>query len=367
MNKHVARASNGMYVEAESPGRLPSMPPSLSHHHHHHHAHPHHQISLGSGNVTGNVIPPKAKTIAQLIATTAVEDLVVDRGSLVSLFASDDVCLALRTVKDSGLHAVPIYDPNDKFLGLFDCHDALAYFCSMKDDTPLSVFLNHPISDLAGTASSSEDKITVMKIGTPLNDVIKVIINQSSTRRVEVIDHAHVSPSLFNVVSEMSVIKFIAKNISLLEKEVANMKVSEIMCQIIDVDTIPSDTIARDAFKYIHNRISRDVGAAAVVDCNTGNIVDTLSVSDIIGFTHEQASDMLSHSVLDYLATTRRTKCLKPPITVTMDDTMENVILKLSSVQVHRLWVVDSTTSRYLGFITTTHVLSSLSRKLEIL
>jgi len=298
--------------------------------------------------VSGDVIPPKARNIKQLLSYTTVENLLANRGNIISLKDSDTVERALQTFREHEIQSVAVYK-GDKFEGIVETKDILAFFCGMdcEQHGMRETFLHQTLLDLIERPSR------LVSIGTPLSEVLR-ILSQGEAHRVHILDEQ--THSLFNVISQLFLVQFVAKNISLLSPDQRNKPVSEFMKKMCSVNTIPSDTSTYKSFTFLYDD---NISAAAVVDRETGRIIDTISTSDLAGLLYD-GFDCIEASVVEFLAATRRTKALKPPITCLMEDTLEYVVLKLASTRVHRLWVVGSSANQYLGLVNLTNVLEEI-------
>eukprot|EP00026_Physarum_polycephalum_P005953 Phypoly_transcript_05992.p1 GENE.Phypoly_transcript_05992~~Phypoly_transcript_05992.p1 ORF type:complete len:284 (-),score=30.26 Phypoly_transcript_05992:929-1780(-) len=249
-------------------------------------------------NVSGFYIPPRAKTIKQLLQYTTVEHLLASHGHIAYVVSSDTVETALQAFRDHNVLSVPVYsDDNSKFIGFADTSDILEYFLSLKKEEWEPKFLQTRIKDLIEVSKFTPTP--VVSVGTPLLDVLG-ILSKGDTHRVGITDPAN-SNLLFNVISQMSLVQFIARNISLFETNTLNTPVSEFMKQIVRVETIPSDTPTHKAFGYL---FEKNISGAAVVD-ESGKVVDTLSASDIVGVLYDKCSHMDS-AVSLFLSSTRR-------------------------------------------------------------
>jgi len=304
-------------------------------------------------NVSGSYIPPRAKTLEQLLRYTTVEHLLADHGALHSVCSTDTVEVTLQCFRDNGIQSVPVYSSDDKskFLGLVDTADIMEYFFSLSREQLDTHFFQTPVGDLIEI--SKFNPTPMVSVGTSLMQVLQ-ILEKGETHRVGVLDPN--SGTLYSVISQMLLTEFIGRNISLLEQDIRNRPASEFMKTIVQVENIPFDTKTASAFEYL---FKRNISAAAIVN-EAGIVVDTLSTSDIVGFLYDRFKN-IDESVMKFLYATRRTKALKPPIVCGLTDTLEYAILKLASTHVHRLWVVISDSNQYLGLVNLTNVLHALA------
>jgi len=305
------------------------------------------EILSNEDYVAGASIPHKAKSLDQLLLFTTVENL-LSNGT--SFKEEDTIESALKTFKAKEIQSAPVLDMNGKFLRILSISDIFSCFCSVQHED-LEYFFKQSIKNVADLTSSTTPMI---QIGTSIAEVAKTL--STGVHLVGVLDDF--SHSLFNIISQLSVIQFIAKNISLMPTDMREAPVSSFMKQMLNVNTIPCDTKTRKAFEYLFND---NISAAAVVDLE-GKIMDTVSTTDLVGVV----SDNYEHvdlPIINFLQATRRTKALKPPISCLMEDTFEYVIMKLASTGVHRLWVVDSDTQKlYLGLVNLTNVLEFICK-----
>jgi len=299
--------------------------------------------------VSGAAIPHKAKSMSQLLEFTTVENVL---GNGANFTEEDTVESALKTFKELEVQGAPVYDTNGKFLRILSISDIFDCFCSVQHEN-LDFFFKQSIKTIADLTSSNTP---MTPIGTPLSEVIRTLA--TGAHHVGVLDNF--SRSLFNIISQLSVVRFIAKHISLIPRELRQLPVSNFMKQIVSVNTIPSDTSTREAFDYL---FKGNISAAAVVNLD-GRIVDTVSTTDLVGVVCDHF-EHINLPIVNFLQATRRTKAVKPPISCRLEDTFEYVILKLASTGVHRLWVVDSGTQQfYLGLVNLTNVLEFVSKYL---
>jgi len=305
--------------------------------------------------VQGAVVPGKAKSLNQLLIFTTVENLLANGGNLTTLKENDTIELALKTFKETEVQSVPVYDASGKFVRILNISEIFFYFSGIEQDNWEGFFLK-TIGSLCNDGLAAESPM--IPIGTTMSEVVKTLA--TGVHHVGILDpFSHV---LFNIISQLFVVRFIAKNISLVPRDLRLLPVQSFMKQIVNVQTIPSDTSTREAFEYL---FKGNISAAAVVHHISGSLMDTVSTTDLVGVVYDRFKH-LHRPLIEFLYATRRTKALKPPITCRMEDTFEYVLLKLASTGVHRLWVVDSKTQlQYLGLVNLTNVMEAIVRTFE--
>jgi CBS-domain-containing membrane protein len=317
------------------------------------------QAVLAAGDaqfVQGEAIPAKAKSFNQLLTSTTVENLLANGGNIIALQVDDTIESALQVFKDAEIQAAPVYDAGGNFVRILNLTDIFYYFCGIQQDS-LEGFLKQKVDTLWANDNMTQES-PLVPIGTTLAEVTKSLA--TGKHHVGILDKF--TNSMFNIISQLAMVEFIAKNISLLPRHLRDRPVQDFMKQIIHVNTVPSDTSTRESFEYL---FTDKISAAAVVNRLTGTIMDTISTTDIVGVLYDRFK-YLDRPVVEFLNATRRTKAIKPPITCRGEDTLEYVIMKLASTGVHRLWVVDSETQLlYLGLVNLTNVLEVVSSVLD--
>lgn len=305
--------------------------------------------------VQGAPVPAKAKSLNQLLTFTTVENLLT-QGQTINLNDESSVEEVLQAFKDSELQFAPVYNAHGDFVRILNISDIFFYFCGIQQDD-LRTFFTQKVKHLWANDNLKQTS-PLVPLGTSLAEVIKTL--STGQHYVGVADKF--SNTLFTIVSQLLVVHFIAKNISIIPTDLRNLPVQQFMKQIVQVKTIPSDTSTRESFEYL---FMDNISAAAVVNRISGSIMDTISTTDLVGVVYDRFK-YLERPVVDFLNATRRTKTVKPPITCRTEDTLEYVIMKLASTGVHRLWVVDSATQlQYLGLVNLTNVLEAIAQMLD--
>jgi len=122
---------------------------------------------------------------------------------------------------------------------------------------------------------------------------------------------------------------------------------------------LAQDTLALiDVFKHMKEK---KVSGVPVVD-KEGRIITNFSATDLL-LLEEDTFPNITLPVLDFLRSVNG--ALKPPVTCTVDDTVENIILKMIARDVHRVYIVNSD-FQPIGVITMTDVCRYLMKPTEI-
>eukprot|EP01098_Paradermamoeba_levis_P003107 TRINITY_DN1448_c0_g1_i1.p1 TRINITY_DN1448_c0_g1~~TRINITY_DN1448_c0_g1_i1.p1 ORF type:complete len:360 (+),score=102.24 TRINITY_DN1448_c0_g1_i1:89-1081(+) len=171
-----------------------------------------------------------------------------------------------------------------------------------------------------------------------------LFIFQKGVHRVALTDdHGRVK----NIITQSNVIQFLAKNSAELGSK-GNRLLSELGFANKKIVTVLEDVSAVHAFHLMkENRVS----AVGVVN-HSGQLIANISISDLRGLTVDNFAS-LTLSVSEYL---NQFKEKKPLAILKEDSTLQEAILKLSSLKVHRLWVLDDL-GRPAGLVSLTDVI----------
>jgi CBS domain-containing protein len=110
---------------------------------------------------------------------------------------------------------------------------------------------------------------------------------------------------------------------------------------------------AVDGFQKMYDN---NINAVPVLDENTGKIVANLSASDLRGITYENIASV-KMPVLDFLdfMLGKRPR----PITCSKSAKVEHVLSKITSENVHRVWITDQT-DKVTGVVTLTDIINAV-------
>jgi len=191
-------------------------------------------------------------------------------------------------------------------------------------------FLNHPVDDLPDL--SGNDLFAAIMKEEKAARIIQLYA--LGLHRVALLD---IDGAVTNIVSQSDVIKFLHRNLALLG-DFATKTIEELhLASTTDADEIailPQDQTTIQSFQEL---AARQMSAAPIVG-KDGVMLGTLSISDLKSLRRESVSSLLLPSS-QYKDPTQGG--IKPDVVCTLTDTLGDVITKLASSNVHRVWVLD--------------------------
>jgi CBS domain-containing protein len=110
---------------------------------------------------------------------------------------------------------------------------------------------------------------------------------------------------------------------------------------------------ALDGFRKMYIQGVSSVAVVSVVD---GHLVANLSASDVRGVTSENVRDV-QEPVMSFL--TRHYQKPYHPVTSYASEKLYDVVLKMITAKVHRVWVVDAA-YKPIGIVTISDILSKM-------
>ncbi|KAJ3128338.1 hypothetical protein HK098_004748 [Nowakowskiella sp. JEL0407] len=174
-----------------------------------------------------------------------------------------------------------------------------------------------------------------------------------------------------HLITQSEIVRFLYSNISQLEsryllRKIGNMAHFKQQNQtqndsengIIMVNAIAK---AIEAFRVI---VERKVSAVPIVDANQ-KLIATISVRDIRSISHDasQIKLLYENDCLQFSKIIRNREdnlALTPAVTCSLDDTMEDVLVRLNESKIHRVWIVDNT-KKLVGVVALRDILAELS------
>jgi len=154
-------------------------------------------------------------------------------------------------------------------------------------------------------------------------------------------------------VSQSDLISILAQCLSVLDDSFKKKTLEELGLITEHVTCAQNSMTTIQVLMRMNKEIRRPIlGALPVVDENTGEIIGTFSASNLKGLRRGNFVSLLM-PVMEYLqfqlqentkrhfqATIQHHKALHP-VTCTKDTTFEELVMKLASTKIHRIWVVN--------------------------
>ena len=143
----------------------------------------------------------------------------------------------------------------------------------------------------------------------------------------------------YRIVSQTDVVSYVATHLQLLNLPI-DLKQSIVDAKLVtdppkqEIWKIDGTETALNGFRFL---VLRNILSAPVVDEN-GAILTSLSASDLRGVRSENLKAVLLPTT-EYL--TNVYGALIPPITCSINDSLQLVVLKLAAARVKRIWIVN--------------------------
>jgi len=196
---------------------------------------------------------------------------------------------------------------------------------------------------------SKLNPLSTIKEDATLSSLLEKLSEGTNRHRVLVVNDLE---EPIAVISQSALLRFIAKNSNRIENTLLHANIDTV--QLATKNPI-SVSYEADAVHAVHVTREAGVPAVAVVGKN-GALVATFSVSDAKGLLPEYFGD-LTRNVMSFLTTHSEPKL--PPFTCRGSCTVEEVLMKMVALEVHRLWMVDER-ERPTGVVSLTDVIRFL-------
>jgi len=204
--------------------------------------------------------------------------------------------------------------------------------------------LNRPISQLLGLTTEGRS-LWIVEPTTSLKGLCEPFARD--VHRVLVPQKDDEGKNAYRVLSQSDVVSYIYKN----RHEVAgkmSKKLSELGIQPKPVVSITASTTALEGFKTMS---LEKVTALAITD--NGNLVGTLSASDLRGLTRRRLQKVVA-PVKQFLESMHGS--IRDPLTTTLDSTLDQALSLIVTEGVHRLWIVDAQ-KEVIGILSLTDII----------
>lgn len=259
---------------------------------------------------------------------------------------------ALKTLTQHKLLSAPVLDTESgKYLGFLDILDLVALTFSAErsalnalrdEDDWDAYFLNtsHIITTQTVGATLNKCHRNIWKeirASAPLYDLVQLMGSEQNHHRVAVL--AADSEEVVGVISQSRLIEFFNTEINTPALKDLNIVSSEWYKNLSanrDLKTVNSKLDAYSAFRTLH---SDQISGLPVIN-DDGELVGTISASDIKSSLGSKLFQDMMLQLPEYLATSRGAFCLDP-IVATDRDTVGSLLEKFQSFHIHRVFVVD--------------------------
>jgi len=278
---------------------------------------------------------------------------------------------ALKTLATNDITSAPVLDrESNTYVGFVDVFDILS--CMIGVYTEHSWKLSHKTNEeierlwkdwfYIDSLTTSSDKFSAIPIRDILgvNKVIPVHLGDTITHlcndifskgihRAPVVDD---NSRVISIVTQSDILKFTNDHIRLFGRD-ALKTIEELELGTRNPFTIRSDIPAIHGYYLLS--IQR-LTALPVVD-ETGKVVANLSASDVRGLDLQKFSALL-YPVTEFIATQER--LYREPIVCKLSTPIETIVHLVSSLHIHRVWVVDDA-EKPIGVVSLTDIIKYLS------
>eukprot|EP01027_Heterolobosea_sp_BB2_P001692 GEZU01002522.1.p1 GENE.GEZU01002522.1~~GEZU01002522.1.p1 ORF type:complete len:328 (-),score=91.35 GEZU01002522.1:327-1310(-) len=314
------------------------------------------------------------REVARLLGTIKIDDLYHTRAhDLVFVDSDETVEHTLNLMASKGVSCVPVHMKHRKdVMGIVDAGDIVSFtlglfetpFKSTNGKTAIEERLKSAAIKFSCQVVSSvidasrHDPHCPVFGGAPLSQLLEIMAR--GLHRVTV--YSEDETRITKLVSQFDVIKYLSDN------DKANKILQPITSKTLDElamndpelkfgreapTTVLETASAAEGYMVIRNE---KITAVGVVNAE-GDLVGNLSASDLKGITSKTLGD-LALPIKEYLAKYNRHTA---PITVTLENTLADIMNLLVEKNIHRVWVVEKGQRKPVGVVTTTDVMNMLS------
>jgi len=256
---------------------------------------------------------------------------------------------AMKILKQHNILSAPVYDSQEKgYIGLIDLIDIVNFITKSFTHADLSLgegfaSIMEQAEILAKTEVKEVTDISQRNPFVPVSDNITLfkvaeVMAKERVRRVPIFNK---EGKLVNLVTQSAVVSLLAHHIGSIGP-IANKTVQELGIGTHPVTTIDISRRVIDAFNIINEQ---NISAVVVVNnLIGGQVVATISVKDIRDVTKSPADlQRLYDPISAFLQSIHDSEIdvVNPTITCRNESTLTEVMTKLASSRIHRLWIVD--------------------------
>lgn len=281
---------------------------------------------------------------------------------VVSVTSSEPFDEAFMKVVAAGVLSAPLFDEaSGKWVGFIDIRDLVSLSLVVYDKVKAAAgthdsesllkhvweHVRHAKDGLTTVHMAKRNPFITIEPGAPLITLVKLLLNLRSTRarRVAVVDPA--TGKLVNVVSQMNLVQFVAKQLNIVDEHSDKVHFAELKqtvaacgCATFPALTIDEHASAYDAFKKLE---TSHVGGLAVVN-DKGVITGNISARDIKTFAKNPKMSFMALPVKEFLAHLRgeAIDIRAPVMALHTTSPLRRAVFLFAGTRVHRLYVVDS-------------------------
>jgi len=268
---------------------------------------------------------------------------------MIVIDSTESIQNAIRILLTNNIYSAPLYDSNEeKYLGFIDLVDLVTFIVttveatsSSSENTQERLIHHHDKLEFINKTQQGDLKdlakknpfISIEK-GSCFIDAL-FLFCETRTRRMAIVDFD--TDTVTNILTQSAVVSWLSKHVKLLP--FAHDTVQDLKLGFKKVLTVDSTSNAIDAFKLMANNRITSVGLTDT----EGKLVSVLSVKDIKVLNMANPFKLLFHSAIKYVQSVRESEVQEsiPTIHCTPKNTLIDILTRISSLRIHRMFVVD--------------------------
>ncbi|KAL0489269.1 5'-AMP-activated protein kinase subunit gamma [Acrasis kona] len=284
-------------------------------------------------------------TYQDLLRNTKVEDLAPSKDQVIVLDSKLTVPEALKRLTEVGVLSAPVIDTsNNKYVGLVDALDILAYVVGIFEEVETESIQSHTIFTRLHTGEKfktqpigeitdfAHNPYTPVQKGSSVYDACKVLV-QKKSHRAPIVDE---NGNIISILTQSAIVNMLTRHFGCLG-DLGKKTVEELQLGTSPVITVAKTMRAVDAFKKMHE--SR-VSGLGVIDHNN-NLIGNLSARDIKAIDDANIYSSLFTSTSAFVQKIRSENINEthPAISCSESTTLEFILGRLAANFIHRLYV----------------------------
>jgi len=289
---------------------------------------------------------------ADFLSTVRILDVMTTK-TLITLHPNDSISTALETLARNNITSAPVYDKDmGTYLGFVDVLDLAVFVCSVFAETyrkhphlyspkELDTRFCLPVSQVIN--ASHRDPFYPVEASQSLSFLIGNFLTHG-VHRIPVKENERI----IGLVSQSDVIRFLQKNY---QQHFPMLMLETVGMLGLDKREVVSVQNNEPLMKAFTTLLTHKISGVAVVDMQSGELVNNISASDLKGITQSGffKLEMPIHQIFLYSEKLA-------PVTCSSATTFDKVLDTFAVSGVHRIFVLDAH-RKPTGVITLTDVL----------
>jgi len=313
------------------------------------------RVTASANEETGKKLPHGCKTAADLLNYSLVFNL-VPNAPVVFVENHHNIKHAFDILASHSFHSVPVFDnAKEAFVGSIDMVDIMNYIlqsCTDLDSNKVEKHLSDATCAELAVESCNRNPYFPIDSQVSLRIAMETLADKL-LHRLAVTVNKPGKGSLIGILSQSNVLNYALSHLQFFP--LAARTVSELHFGFRPVISVNGKQKVREAFQLIKdNKIS---GLAVVNDA--GNLIGSISASDLRVMGFANILGVLNLPMTEFLPLIPDTKNIPGLICVQPTATIEELLLKFSSENVHRIFIVN-VENQLVGVITQTDVVRLL-------